>query len=172
MKTGSIAIALLTTALPAVPALAAQEAGDRSFTISGTGASDKDFDTNSFGTTAELGWFMSNSLQLGVRQSVNVLALDDEDDSWSGATRGFVDWNFGQGTVVPYVGANIGGIYGEEVKDTGAAGLETGLRFYVKDKTYIGLQVEYQFLFDDSDDIDNRFNDGAYFYTVGVGFNF
>jgi hypothetical protein len=172
MKTAPIAIALLATAFPAGSALAAQQAGDKAFTIAGTGNSDKDFDSNSFGSTAELGWFMSDSLELGLRQGVNVLALDDQDDAWSGATRGFADWNFGQGSIVPYLGANIGGIYGEDVHDTGAAGLEGGLKFYVKDKTYIGLHVEYQFLFDDTDDIDNRFDDGAYFYSLGVGFNF
>jgi hypothetical protein len=174
MKIRPIAIASLAllTALPATSALAAQKAGDRSFSISGTGSSDKDFDTNTFGTTGEIGWYLNDSLELGIRQTLNVISLDDEDDIWSGATRGFADWHFGQGTVVPYLGANLGGIYGEETDDTGAGGIEGGLKWYVKDQTYIGFQVEYQWLFEDTEDIDNRFNDGRYFYTLGVGFNF
>ena len=173
MKLRWIAIALTTVlGLPFSQAWAAQEAGDKSFTISGTGASDNDFDTTTFGTTAELGWFLTNEFELGLRQSVNVLALENSDDRWSGATRGFADYHFGQGSVVPYLGANLGGIYGEDVQDTGAAGLEGGLKFYVKDKTFIALQIEYDWLFDNSDEIDNQFDDGAYFYTLGVGFNF
>ncbi len=90
MKLRWIAFALTIVAgLPSTSAWAAQAAGDKSFSISGTGASDKDFDNNTFGTTAELGWFLSNELELGIRQSVNVLALDNADDRWSGATRGF-----------------------------------------------------------------------------------
>ena len=119
-----------------------------------------------------MGWFLTNEFELGIRQSVNVLALENADDRWSGATRGFADYHFGQGSVVPYLGANLGSVYGEDVHDTGAAGLEGGLKFYVKDKTFIALQVEYDWLFDNSDDIDNQFDDGAYFYTLGVGFNF
>lgn len=173
MKFRWTVIALMFAAgISTTSAWAAQVAGDKAFTLSGTGASDKDFDTNSFGTTGELGWFLSDALELGVRQSVNVLALDNADDRWNGATRGFADYHFGQGGIVPYVGANVGGLYGDDVKDTGAAGLETGLKFYVKEKTFIAAQVEYDFLFDDSDEIDNRFNDGAFFYTLGIGFNF
>jgi hypothetical protein len=173
MKLRWMAIALMFAAgVPASSVWAAQAAGDKSFTLSGTGASDKDFDTTTFGTTGELGWFLSDELELGIRQSVNVLALDNADDRWAGASRGFADYHFGKGTVVPYLGANIGAIYGEDVHDTGAAGLETGLKFFVKDKTFIALQVEYDFLFDNANQIDNQFDDGAFFYTLGIGFNF
>ena len=34
--------------------------------------------------------------------------------------------------------------------DTGAAGLEGGLKFYVKDRTFIAAQIEYDFLFDNA----------------------
>jgi hypothetical protein len=34
--------------------------------------------------------------------------------------------------------------------------------------TFIALQVEYNGLFDNSD----QFDDGAFFYALGVGFNF
>ena len=67
MKLRWIAVALTIVAgLPSTHAWAAQAAGDKSFSISGTGASDKDFDNNTFGTTAELGWFLSNEMLGGV----------------------------------------------------------------------------------------------------------
>ncbi len=151
---------------------AAPEAGDRSFTISGTGASDNDFDGNTFGVSFELGTYASEQLLWGVRQSLNGLAGDEVSDSWNGSTRVFADYHFGTGNFRPYLGANVGGIYGEDVNETWTAGLETGMRYFVKPKTFIGLGVEYQFLFDDGDEIDSRFNNGAFFYTLGVGYNF
>ena len=173
MKKGAWAsLALVALAFPAVDALAAQEAGDRIVTLSGSGSSDNDFDSTSAGVNGQIGWMRSDNLELGVRQTVNANAFGDGQEAWSGSTLGYVAWNFGTGDIVPYVGANLGGIYGENVKDTSAAGLETGLRFYVKEKTFIAAQVQYEFLFDDADDIDTRFNNGAFFYSLGIGFNF
>ena len=162
-----------TVSLLAFPqAQAGQEAGDRSFTLSGSGTSDDSFDNNNFGVSGSMGWFTSDYLEVGVRQSINGSLIDDGDDSWAGSTRVFADYHFGNDGVVPFVGANIGGIYGEDVSDTGTAGLEAGLKFYVKEKTFISLMGEYQFLFEDGDDIDDQFDDGAFFYNLGVGFNF
>lgn len=154
-------------------AWAAPDSGDRSFTLSGTGSSDNDFDSNNFGISGELGWFLSDSLEAGVRQSINLAARDDAADDWSGGTRAFADWHFGgPNPFQPFVGLSAGGFYGEHVKDTFAAGPEVGLKYYVKDKTFIELQAEYQFLFSDTDDIDDRFDDGAFLYTLGIGYNF
>lgn len=169
-KVPALFLSLLATA-PLV-AVAAPQSGDRSFTISGTGASDNEFDGNSFGVSLELGQYANEQTLYGVRQSINGVAGDEVSDAWNGATRLFVDYHFGQNDFRPYVGANLGGIYGESVKETGTAGLETGFRYFLKDKTFIGFGAEYQFLFDDGDDIDNQYDDGAFFYTLGVGFNF
>jgi hypothetical protein len=57
------------------------------------------------------------------------------------------------------------------VSNTGTAGLEAGLKLYVLDKTYINFGVEYAFLFDDTDDSENKSNNGIYLYSIGVGFN-
>jgi hypothetical protein len=172
MQARWIAIAALAAALPAGQAFAAQEAGDKSFSISGTGASDKNFDTSSFGTTGELGWFLSDTFELGLRQGINILTLKHADDSWSGSTVGFLDLNVGKGPLVPYIGANLGGIYGDHVQNTETAGVEGGLKWYVKDKTFVAFNVQYEWLFNNNNDIDNRFNDGAFLYSIGVGFNF
>ena len=63
-------------------------------------------------------------------------------------------------------------MYGDDVHDTGTAGLETGLKYYVKDKTLVGFNIQYDWFFDNSNDFNNRFDDGAFFYSIGVGFNF
>jgi len=164
-----LASTLLSAALTAQ---AAPEAGDKSFSLSGTGSSDDSFDSNSFGVSGELGWYQTDHLLWGVRQSINGTTGDDVSDAWNGGTRGFVNMHFGEHDVRPYVGANIGALYGDGVNETGTAGVEGGLRWFVRDKTFIGLGVEWAFLFEDGDDIDDNFDDGAFFYTLGIGFNF
>ena len=163
--------ALLAAAAPNL-ASAGPEAGDRTFSLSGTGSSDEEFDRSVIGVSGELGWFVTDRVEAGLRQNVGVVAIDDGDDAWSGGTRGFVDLHFGAGAFQPYLGVNLGGLYGENVNDTFAAGPEAGAKFYVKDKTFIEAQAEYQFLFDDADEIDDRFDDGAWVYTLGVGYHF
>jgi hypothetical protein len=168
-------LVLVTSALLALPlasyAIGPVE-GDKSFTVSASGNSDQDFDVNTYGVNGELGYFLTDKWQAGVRQSVNGASGSEVSDNWVGSTRGFVDYNFLDGSYRPYIGANLGGIYGgDNVDSTGQAGLEAGLKLYVLEKTYINFGVEYSFLFDDTKDFDNKSNDGIYSYTIGVGFN-
>jgi len=169
-----IALTLVTSALLAAP-LAATAAGpiegDKSFTISGSGSNDKRFDNGAYGVSAELGYFLTDSWQAGVRQSVNGFAGDEVKTSWNGATRGFIEYNFLDGDYRPYLGVNLGGIYGENTKNTGTAGVEAGLKLYVLEKTYINFGMEYAFLFNDSNDFQNKSNNGIYLYNIGIGFN-
>ncbi len=171
MKKVIAVFAALLIAAP-VAVLAGPETGDRSLTLSGVGSSDNHFDGNTFGGGAEVGIYHSEQVLYGVRQVLQVAAGDDVRDRWLGVTRGFVNYNFGTGDARPYVGANLGGVYGRRTKETGTAGLEAGVRYFVKDKTFIQFGVDYQFLFDDSDDVDNGFEDGVFLYNLGIGFNF
>jgi len=145
--------------------------GDKSFTISGSGSNDKHFDEGSYGVSAELGYFLTDSWQAGIRQSINGFAGDEVKNSWDGSTRGFIDYNFLNGTYRPFLGVNVGGLYGENTSNTGTAGVEAGLKLYVLDKTYINFGVEYSYLFEDSKDFQNKSNNGQYLYNIGVGFN-
>ncbi|MBO6849808.1 MAG: hypothetical protein ACPHQ9_07940 [Marinobacter sp.] len=152
------------------------EEGDREFSISGTGASDRKFDSGSFGVTGDLGWYLRRDVVGGIRQSVNYASIEGEDitdDFWNGSTRGYLNYQFLDDRARPFVGGSVGGIYGDGVKDSAFAGLETGLKYYVLTKTYFLGRVEYQFFFSDSDDVDDAFkDDGAWAYTVGLGYNF
>ncbi len=152
---------------------AAPAAGDREITIQGTGTSDKNFDTNVFSAAGSYGWFTTDQSEWGIRQSVGVSDTSNSSSRWNGATRLFYDYHFtANSTWVPYIGASLGYIYGQETKETFSAGPEIGLKYYVKDKTFVSIGAEYQFLFDDSKKIDNTYDDGAIFYGLGVGFNF
>lgn len=149
--------------------------GEREFTLSGTGSSDKDFDSSSFGMSADIGWYRSRELLLGIRQSLNFADIEGEDisnDFWNGSTRGYVNYHFGQTAWRPFVGASLGGVYGDGVNNSGFAGLEGGLKYYVMPKTFIMARAEYQWFFDDGGDVDDQFDKGAWAYTFGLGYNF
>lgn len=177
--------AVVFLAVAAMPALASAQGalisgfgpqeGEREFSLSGTGSSDRKFDSGTFGVTGDIGWYVRENLIAGIRQSVNYASIEGEslvDDFWNGATRGYLDYQFGAANMRPFVGGSLGMIYGDGVNNSGFAGLETGLKYYVLPKTYILGRVEYQWFFDDSGDIDDSFDDGAWAYTVGLGYNF
>jgi len=167
-------LALATSALLVAPLVASAYGpveGNKSFTISGSGTSDNDFDQTAYGVSADLGYYLTDKWQTGLRQSVNGLANDNGPNEWAGSTRGYIQYNFLDHTYRPYLGVNLGGAYGESVKDTGTAGVEAGLKLYVLETTYINFGVEYSWLWEDGDDFENKANDGLYLYNIGVGFN-
>lgn len=152
------------------------EEGDKEFSISGTGSGDRNFDSGSFGLTGDLGWYLNDRMVAGVRQSVNYASIEGEsivDDFWNGSTRGYLNHHFMTDRARPFVGASLGGVYGDGIENSAFAGLEAGLKYYVQKKTYFLARAEYQFLFDSTDDATDAFqDDGAWAYTVGLGYNF
>ncbi len=150
--------------------------GNREFSISGTGGSDQSFDSGSFGVTGDFGWYMRDNMVAGIRQSVNYASIEGQsikDDFWNGSTRGYINHHFLADRARPFIGASLGGVYGDGIENSAFAGLETGVKYYVRPKTYLLARVEYQFLFDSSNDAADAFqDDGAWAYTVGMGYNF
>ncbi len=148
-------------------------AGDRELTLGGSAASNTDFDDSAGGINGSYGMYLSDTLSVSLRQSVTYVNPNAGGTSWNGSTRVAIDKHIlSRGNIRPFVGANIGGIYGDTVKDTWAAGLEAGAKFYVKPKTFIFAMVEYAWLFDDAEDVEDTFDDGQLLGTVGIGFNF
>jgi hypothetical protein len=146
--------------------------GERSFVIAGSGVTDDSVDVASYSLAGQLGWFWTEAVEFGIRQSISGVYVDDGDSRWAGATRAYVDWHFGTEGILPFIGASVGGVYGRNTNNTGAAGLEAGAKWYVRDKTFILTMLEWQWLWDGADDIADTFDDGAFYLTVGVGFNF
>jgi hypothetical protein len=148
------------------------EKGDWEFTLGGGGQSSKDFDANAGSFNASVGYFLSNHFEVGLRQDLSFAAGDDG-GSTVAATRAFLDFHFKLGQKWrPYIGAAIGGVYGDDVNESFTGGFEAGLKYYVLPKTFLFGHFEYQWSFDDGDDIDDTFDDGSFLYKVGVGFNF
>ena len=175
----------LCIALGLVPALGqaapgerfGPERGERELTLAGTGSSDRKFDNGNVGISGDVGWYLRRDTLLGIRQSVNYANIEGEslqDDFWNGASRGFGNYHFNnpEWRAKPFAGASLGLIYGDGVDDTGFAGLEGGVKYYVRPKTFIMGRAEYQWFFDRASDADNTFDDGAWAYTAGIGYHF
>ncbi|MGC2856116.1 hypothetical protein ACM64Y_11635 [Novispirillum sp. DQ9] len=147
------------------------QVGSWEMTLSGSGSSDTDFDNNTIGVSGSIGQYMMPNVLVGLRQTLNY-ASNANRDTITGATRVFADYVFDLQRWRPYIGASFGGIYGERVNNTFAAGPELGVKYYPDRNTFIFAQTEYQFTFRDSDEIDDAFDDGGFFHAIGVGFNF
>jgi hypothetical protein len=139
--------------------------GVREFSIAGSGASDESFDNTGFSTSFSLGQFFTDSLEGSIRQDFTYVDVSGEDD-FSGSTRLGVDYHFGTGRLVPFVGGTFGFLYGDNVEDQFIAGPEGGLKFFLNSTTFAFAQLEYQILFDDDDD------DGRFVYGIGLGMTF
>ncbi len=162
---------LIAAFAPAVT-LAQAVNGDNEVTISGTGGSDKDFDATVFGLTGSYGKYISDMGQAGVRQNITISDTEGEETDFDGATVIYYDHHFNLDRLRPFVGLNVGYNYGDTTEETFSAGPELGLKYYVLEKTFIQGMVQYQFLFEDADEIDDRSDDGRYYYSVGMGYNF
>jgi hypothetical protein len=90
--------------------------------------------------------------------------------AWSGSTRLAGDYHFGKGTFRPYLGANLGYLYGDGVKEQFIAGPELGLKAFLTPKAFVYVNAEYQFLFDNSNQINDNYRDGRFVYSLGLGF--
>lgn len=147
------------------------EAGDWELILGASGNNDEDFENGGFNLNAEIGYYLTEDLEGGVRQFVGYNDVGGEQtDNYS--TAAFLDYHFDFNAIRPFVGASLGYIYGDGVNDTFAAGPEAGLKWYVKDETFIYGRAAYLFNFEDTDDADEAFDDGRFEYVVGIGFNF
>ena len=147
------------------------EEGDKEITLSGQAANSADLDGVQIGVTGSFGYFVTDNLELSIRQS---LAYSDifVDSAMNGSTRVAVDFHFDLEAWQPFVGGNFGYVYGDAVNDTFEAAPEAGVKWFVNSTTFIFAMVEYQFFFDSADDASSAFDDGQFLWTLGVGFRF
>ena len=171
------ATAIVTSAQTTVPSptgdLTTRRTGEKEFTLGGSGVSNRDFDDSAGGVNFSYGWYVTETQLLSVRQSINYSNPNNAGQSWNGSTRVAFDQHFAaHGALRPFVGVNAGGVYGDAVRDTFAAGLEAGAKYYVQPRTFIYAIVEYGWFFRRARNLDDRFDDGQFTWGVGVGFNF
>src|SRR5689334_24756521 len=91
-----------------------RRAGEREFTIGGSGATNKDFDDSLGGMNFSYGWYTTETQELVLRQSSNYSNPSNGGQSWNGSTRIAFDQHLAaRGPLRPFVGANFGGVYGD-----------------------------------------------------------
>lgn len=141
-------------------------AHDWETTLTGSGASNTDFDNNNFGMTASIGYYLTKNIVLSFKQGVNY--ADVGDSSFVNGRSIFqaaYQWDFG--IWQPYLGVNLGGVYGGGLEESdGVFGPEGGLKVYVNESTFVFGAVSYEMGFQ------SCCNDGIIPYSLGIGFNF
>lgn len=151
----------------------ARRGGEREFTIGGSGASNKAFDNSFGGVNLSYGVYSNETQAWVLRQSINYSNPNRGSTQWNGSTRvAFNQHLAARGPVRPFIGINVGGVYGDAVRDTWAAGLEGGGKYYVAPRTFLYALVEYGWFFRNTRDVDDRFRAGQFNWSLGVGYNF
>ena len=164
---------IVVAALLLVPSLSYGyfEEGDKEITLSGSASNGSDFDGVFIGANGSFGYFVTDNLELALRQSLTYTDVN-VDSAMSGSTRVAVDFHFDLEAWQPFVGGNFGYVYGDAVSDTFEAAPEAGIKWFVNSTTFVFALVEYQFFFDEADEADNAFEDGQFLWTLGIGFRF
>jgi hypothetical protein len=149
-------------------------AGSEEFTLGGNGTTNRDLDNSSGSVAAGFGYYFTNNFEGVVRQTAGYTnPAGTSGNVWNGETSVAGDFHFiGQGPIRPFVGANLGYVYGSNIRDSGAAGLEGGAKFYVTPRSFIYAMANYGWLFRHDEAIAARFSTGLWNWGVGVGFNF
>ena len=143
--------------------------GNWELTLAGGATNDADFNGTSINVNGSLGYFINDNLELGVRQSLGYTDIGGNAGStWNGTTRVFADWHFDMGQWQPFLGANLGFIYGQNVSETWEAAPEGGVKYFLNTTTFVFAMVEYQWFFDNGGS-SSDFGDGAFVYTLGLG---
>ena len=164
-------LAVLAAVLAPRSAFAYFEETDKEITLSGTAANGPDFNGFVAGANGSLGYFLTDQLELSVRQTITYTDIG-VDSSLNGSTRIALDFHFDLEALQPFVGGNFGFVYGDAVNDTWEAAPEAGAKWFVNSTTFIFGMVEYQFFFDSGDTVGGAFDDGQFVYTLGIGFRF
>jgi outer membrane protein W len=177
----ALSVASLAAFAPSTAcAQASAQATPWELTLGGAASNGPDFNGFNASMAASLGYYLNDNLEVAVRQSltysdIGAVGASGGGSALNASTSVALDLHFPLGDrsqFVPYIGANVGFVYGDSVNDTFQAGPEGGLKVYVNERTFVFLSVQYQFFFDQDDDAGDAFSDGQFIYGLGVGFRF
>jgi hypothetical protein len=153
------------------PAAMAYKPGDLELALGGGGSNDESFDNTVFNIQAGLGCFVTPNLEGIYRQEISY-SDSPGNHNLNGSTRLSFDYHFNLRPWYPYLGGNIGYVYGDTVEEQFIAGPEVGVKYFVNDTTFIAGGLEYQVLFKKIGNADNNFDSGRFVYILGIGFKF
>lgn len=146
-------------------------------TLGGSASNGPDFDGVNAAATVGIGYYLTDRLEIVGRQSLTYTDLTGggKGSALNASTAVALDYHFqlgDHGEFQPFIGGNIGYVYGDTVNDSFEAGPEGGIKYYVNSNTFIVATVQYQFFFDKGSDASEAFSDGQFIYGLGIGFRF
>jgi hypothetical protein len=142
------------------------------FVLFGSGASDKDVSHGNATLSGSLGYFLGEHFELALRQDVWFSDTPGTGSNTHAASRLAADFVFGSGTFQPFLGGNIGYVYGQAVRDTWEAAPEGGIKLFLRPHVFLQLMAEYQFFFQSDDEVNAAFDNGSWVYSLGLGMTF
>ena len=154
----------------------AQVVNPYELTLSAAGSNSPEFDGFSASANVSIGYYFTDRLEIALRQSLTYSDLTGVGggSALNASTAVALDYHFqlgDHGEWQPFIGGNIGYVYGDAVNDSFFAAPEGGVKYYVNSNTFVAATVEYQFFFDQGDAGDS-FKDGQFIYTLGIGYRF
>jgi hypothetical protein len=154
-------------ALAMVPSFAKADfqAGNWELTLGGSGASNKSVSQGTFAANGSLGYFLTKDFEVAIRQSVGYADFNNG-TQWTGSTRVAADYHFDLGNWKPFIGGNLGYVYGGG-NDSWEVAPEAGVKFFLNTTTFIFGMAEYQMLF--SQGHHASFEKGSFVYSLGLG---
>jgi hypothetical protein len=77
------------------------------------------------------------------------------------------------GPLRPFVGLNVGRLYGEQAREDWTAAVGAGARYFVQTRTYVRAAVDYGWMFSPARrGWEARLEDGTWAWSLGLGFAF
>lgn len=155
--------ALALFLLPAI-ARAQYEQGNWDLQIAGSGSAQQSFENGGANLNVSLGYLLTKEIEVGVRQGINY--ADFGNSTWAGSTFAFVQYNIDMDRWVPFIGANVGYTYGQDLQDSWGAGFEGGVKYFLNSTTYVGAVAAYEF------NLQEDISEGAWLFGLALGVKF
>lgn len=145
-----------------------------SFTVGGlygynlrTSDTDNDEEGQQLGGDVSVSYSLAPNLSFRLGQAA-FYTIDSEDEGWGGRSVAGLDLQgdyrfFG---AQPYIGANVGYVYGKGLQDGLIVGPELGLKLDISERTFAYVKTAYDYNFR------NNIDDGTIYGGAGLGFRF
>jgi hypothetical protein len=161
----------LALALWSAPSHAYPSAGGSEALVAGGFFHQQDSDDGTLNLDLSYGYYLTPGWQIGLRQALNFVFIDDASDRWEATTTPFLHYNFRLGDVaVPYLGVS-GGLVWNDRDATGTIGPNAGLKLFLTPQTFINLGYRYEWFFNSLERADDNKSDGNHVGNIGIGFS-
>jgi len=149
--------------------------GDWEVAAGAGSANDDEWVSSSWGGVLDgsVGYFVTDALEVAVRQAVIASgARGTKKTAYIGNSRLAVDYHLPIGRFYPFIGANIGGVYGH-VDAAASGGPEAGVKYWAVSNAFLYAKAEYQwFIGGPASKLGTAYDNGMFLATVGMGMNF